>query len=478
MHTQQVLRLYYFIIYLVLVFMLCRFWGNIEDAEFLTRLFATTALLSYPMLYLLPTLVISGITLLLLKLFTKGVPFTARGQATLYGVNLLCGGLTLVFIYADLAVFDIYEYHFNGFVWNLITTSGGIAFLGATTGTKITYALQSGGLIALSGLLLCLAHRFNRGRLALSRRVFSLTLVGLMLLLLGEEAVYGISRFTNNEPILQTATIIPLHLETSFRSFAKRMVIVPPAQMSIRLPSGTDNYPLAPIVQEQPKPLNIVWLTAESPCWDMLTPEIMPNLSRFAQQSGGNRTRMGMFTMFYGLYAPYWYPFQKQRIGPVLIDVLLQNGYQMSVNTSQSFSYPELKDTVFANVAREDMHELADGAPPPERDAQNISEILRFFNQRDAECLFFAFMFFEATHAPYTFLLEDVVRSDYLEEMSYLKKQGLLERALVLFTGDHGEEFMENGRWGTAIAAAFRSSRFMSQWCCRFLGVPPLRLTQ
>jgi membrane-anchored protein YejM (alkaline phosphatase superfamily) len=32
--------------------------------------------------------------------------------------------------------------------------------------------------------------------------------------------------------------------------------------------------------------------------------------------------------------------------------------------------------------------------------------------------------------------------------ISTLKKEDLLKETIVIITGDHGEEFMENGRWG------------------------------
>jgi membrane-anchored protein YejM (alkaline phosphatase superfamily) len=91
------------------------------------------------------------------------------------------------------------------------------------------------------------------------------------------------------------------------------------------------------------------------------------------------------------------------------------------------------------------------------------------------------FMFFESPHARYFFPPESAIRKPYLEELNYatmsltddielirnryinschyldsqlqrvinfLRQNNLLASTIVVITGDHGEEFMEKGRWG------------------------------
>jgi membrane-anchored protein YejM (alkaline phosphatase superfamily) len=185
--------------------------------------------------------------------------------------------------------------------------------------------------------------------------------------------------------------------------------------------------------------------------------------------------------MFYGLYGSYWYGFQEQRIRPALMQVVANDNYQMAIHTSQSFSYPELRDTVFTQVPAANLQELQSG-PSWQRDHQNISDINRFIREREPGRPFFSFMFFESTHAPYEFPESAVIRDSYVREVNYLQlnnltghidqlhnryinaahhvdaeagrvlqlleDEGLLDETIVLFTGDHGEEFMEQGHWG------------------------------
>jgi membrane-anchored protein YejM (alkaline phosphatase superfamily) len=253
---------------------------------------------------------------------------------------------------------------------------------------------------------------------------------------------------------------------------------------------GRLNYPLHPIQLEPNAPSpNIVWLACESLRWDMLTPEIMPNLWKFAQNnwrftdhiSGGNGTRWGIFTMFYGIPASYWFAFLDARQPPVLVSTLQKKGYQFGLYTSAKFTYPEFNRTVWANVSPDLLHSH-DSKQGWQDDIMNVDLLNEFINKNHKEGNpFLAFMFFETTHARYFFPENAVIRPNYLKAFNYatvnvkedigliknryinsahaldmylgkvldnLEQQGLLKNTIVLVTGDHGEEFMEEGRWG------------------------------
>ena len=126
-----------------------------------------------------------------------------------------------------------------------------------------------------------------------------------------------------------------------------------------------NSYPAGKIETINPKnPLNIIWLVSESWRADTFTDEIMPNTVAFAKNasrfdyhySGGNGTRMGMFTQFYSLYGNYWFPFLSERKGPVLFDVLQIQDYQFSMYTSAKFTYPEFDKTIFSSLPKEVLH--------------------------------------------------------------------------------------------------------------------------
>jgi membrane-anchored protein YejM (alkaline phosphatase superfamily) len=193
---------------------------------------------------------------------------------------------------------------------------------------------------------------------------------------------------------------------------------------------------------------------------------------------------MGLFSMWYGLYGPYWFDFLNARRGPVIMDVLQRQNYQMSMYTSAKFSYPEFDKTIFASVPRDFLHENNEG-PGWQRDRNNVSDLLKFIEARDKTRPFMTFMFFESPHARYYFPEDSILRQDYLRDFNYatmdldkdiqliknryvnschhldsqfsriieyLKKEDLLRTTIVIITGDHGEEFMEKGRWGHGSA--------------------------
>jgi membrane-anchored protein YejM (alkaline phosphatase superfamily) len=445
------------------------------------------ATLSYAFLYLLPALLATHLLRLALR---KTSPKTGSTMLAATAIGLTA--LTQTLLYADRIVRDMYGFHINGFVIDLVSTPGGIDSLGATTATQLTAA----GIVSLlaaaqAGLYVWLVRRDGLARWSEGIR-WRWVLLAIAFLGMGERVAYAYSAASNYQPILFASERYPLYQPLTMRKLAKTLGIDSSKgeAQSLSVKEGGLAYPLAPLLIEPPKaPLNVVWLVAESLRFDMLDPKIMPRLWRFSSDalrlekhySGGNLTQMGVFSMFYGLYGNNWFPMHAARRAPVLMDVLQQQDYQFTLNTSQRFTYPAFDKTVFVNMRPQDMHPLESGAPAWQRDARNIDDILAYIDRRDPARPFMSYMFFESTHAPYDFPQEAAIATPYLENFNYLtadfatqtpqiknryinaarhidgqigrvidhlKAKGLLERTIVIVLGDHGEEFMERGRWG------------------------------
>ena len=492
-HSRLALRNYFVAAYLATCLAIGLFWPLVELTSIGAGLFVVAATAAYAALYLAPVVLLTA--LLDHGLLRLGVPPRGRLVAT-YLTAFAGSSAVLLAIYADYRLFDLYQYHFNGFVWNLLTTPGGIAALGATAATERTVALQVGLLLLASAGLLWLMHRLSASGRAISRPAAARLMAGLVLLLAVEEVVYAHSTYTGREDLLEAADVIPFHLRTGAAKLFKRLGVEHTATSRLRLAGGEVAYPGGSLATGTVRKMNVIMLVGESFRWDLLSPEITPNLWRFSNRaqrfeqhySGGNRTRMGLFSMFYGLYAPYWYSFERQRVAPALMNFLRQQDYQIAAHTSQSFNYPELRHTVFAGVPERDLQELQQGEPW-RRDTQNVSDLIGKLDRRDPRRPFFGFMFFESTHAPYDFPADqELVRPDYLREMNYVKLDladnidaiharyinaahhidrefgrllahleaaKLLDSTVILFTGDHGEEFMEKGHWGHGHGSTF-----------------------
>jgi membrane-anchored protein YejM (alkaline phosphatase superfamily) len=243
---------------------------------------------------------------------------------------------------------------------------------------------------------------------------------------------------------------------------------------------GRLNYPLQPLQCVNATGLNVLLIMADALRSDMVNTKAMPFLASYAETqgqqflqhfSGGNSSRMGVFSLFYGLPPGYWASFESMQRSAVMIDELQNQGYQLGIFSSATLYRPVTLDrTAFANV--EDLRlqtEPAD-APAWQRDQTVLKDWQRWLDQTAIDKPFFGFLFFDATNAQvYPPDLEAVpelqpeVKTELgLEFANYqrsarfvdgllervvadLERRGLAARTVVVITSDHGEEFDESG---------------------------------
>lgn len=471
--------LYWFFTWVVFVLHLARFFDFAAPSGLLVYQLALIG--SYALLFLAPVWLVVAIVGRVASSF-------APRLAAVLAVAL--AGVVQIALFGDHMLWTLYGFHLNGFVWNILTTPGGIAALGASASTERDFALLAVGFFALQFLVFLAARRLARGRMPAPRLAWVLPLF--LVVTVGERMGYAVSHFYGYTPLLESAQRVPFHQPLTMRRFFEdRFGWERPqrlGQASVKL-DGSLRYPQAPIRLEPPaKPLNVVWLVAESWRADTLDPRVMPQIHALAARaqrftrhfSGGNGTRIGIFSQFYSLPANLWFPVLDARVGSPLIQALQQQDYQIRLFTSARFSYPEFDKTVFVDVPHEQMVEDGEG-PTWTRDRRNVERLIEFIDQRDPARPFMTFMFFESPHADYNFPPESVIEPDYLKDFSYagmdlqrnigairkrylnavhhldsqlgkvmahLERRGMLDDTLVVITGDHGEEFMEKGRWG------------------------------
>jgi hypothetical protein len=154
---------YLVLLYLALFAMIARFWPlqNIDVAT--GWLFAVLATAAYAGLYLLPVALLAWGAM---RLCPVNWPYRV------FVVALVCafaGSLALLAVYADYQLYLLYDYHFNAFVWNLLTTPGGIAALGATAETERTAMLLVAGFVGANFLMLTADLRNHPDRSDMSR---------------------------------------------------------------------------------------------------------------------------------------------------------------------------------------------------------------------------------------------------------------------------------------------------------------------
>ena len=397
---------------------------------------------------------------------------------------------SLVVLIANYKLHSMYNYFIDGFVINLMMTPGGIDALGLSPSFYRSCAVLIGvSALLYAGLVRWVPLELPLGRLPSKGRLAALAL----LVLAGETAVFSHAAYTSNAQILSIADRVVWHIPVSARSFYRRLGVEEAGrQLADASPrhAGDLAYPPTDLLSATAeKPFNIIWLTAESLRADMLNATIMPRTWAFSEKnsrftdhySGGNGTRLGMFSQFYGLYGSYWFDVLDRRRSPLLIDTLLANGYDVTAFTSARFTYPEFDKTIFSRVPAANLHEYYRGKGW-ERDRENTTSLIAHISKAATTGRpFFAFMFFESSHANYYFPSDYTIAEPFLDDFDYLsvdiaanidliknryinashyldsrlglvfdalEANDLLDDTIVIVTGDHGEEFMEKGRWG------------------------------
>ncbi|MFT3757770.1 sulfatase-like hydrolase/transferase [Thauera sp.] len=467
--------LYWFFTWIVFALHLGRFFDFAAPSGLLVYQLALVG--SYALLFLAPVW-------LIVQLAGRIAPRSAAVLA------VVLAGIVQIALFGDHMLWKLYGFHLNGFVWNILTTPGGIAALGSSASTERDFALLALGFLVLQVLVFLAARLLARGAVPAPRLAWVLPLF--LVVTVGERLGYAVSHFYGYTPLLENAQRVPFYQPLTMRGlFEKQLGWERPQRLTVAAAKldGSLRYPQARLHIEAPaRPLNIVWLVAESWRADTLDPRVMPQTHALVGRaqhftrhfSGGNGTRIGVFSQFYSLPANLWFPVLDARVGSPLIQVLQNQDYQIKLFTSARFTYPEFDKTVFVDVPREQMVEDSEGEGWM-RDRRNVDRLIEFVDQRDPSRPFMTFLFFESPHANYNFPPDAVIEPDYLEDFSYadmdlqrniggihkryinavhhldsqlgklvenLERRGLLETTLVVITGDHGEEFMEKGRWG------------------------------
>lgn len=482
-----------------------------------------TALIVYPLLEMVPAVLIIA----LLFFFTRKWQQTAKRAVLSGAVLFLCIFPLHLILLFDAMLYFRYGYHINPHIMNIFMTPGGFEAMGMTTKELVEVGLGITVLAGLhAGLLIFLAQPRRLAEKGIPRNfLYSLIAAAALLAIFlpTNMFTYSYAHFKMNSEPLLAANAIPMYIPVTSASFFKKLGLVQPDRegmlLKLRKDVSLSGYPANPIRRtplSERKRYNIIWLACESWAARLYSPEIMPATAKFAKKgitfrnhfSTGNVTRQGVFGMFYALPGSYWHPFFAARRSPLLLDWLKEDGYTFDCITSSKFSYPEFDQTVFVNVPGENLISDYKGATW-ERDQRNIKRLLEILNNRSAgKDPFFAFMFFESSHHPYSFPKESIVYPDYIEPFNavqttekdgpaifrraantarhldqclakiyrFLEEKDLLKNTIVVLAGDHGEEYYEKGRLGHS--SEFNNEQTKTTLILYYPGITPGEYTK
>ena len=424
--------------------------------------------------------------------------FVVIGRRTASSVGVILFLSLQALLILDTKIYAIFRYHINPLVLNVITTEGvsDSVILGKTT--VATFAAVLSGILFLEIIVSRYLGNFDKEpglrrpfRFETASKV--LFFAGLCLFVV-DKGVYAYGDLVNNTAITRNARLFPLYQPFTIKRLASNVLHIKvdrELDFKVSAASSLLHYPRK-AVQFDPvrnKKYNIVVIVVDGLRSDMLNEDTMPNVWAFGQQnirylnhySGGNGTRFGIFSLMYGIEGAYWHTFLAQRMSPVLIDTLIDRGYDFKVLSSTRLTFPEFRKTAFLRIPESIEDRVTEGNAA-EKDRVITEKCIEYVSTRNSKKPFFAFVFYDASHQPYFYPKEfekyrpagkneinylktpdkdeilifknryknAVHYDDYLagEIIASLKKNGLLDNSIVLITGDHGEEFYENGYFG------------------------------
>ncbi|MFY9180280.1 MAG: DUF3413 domain-containing protein [Venatoribacter sp.] len=401
-------------------------------------------------------------------------------------------------LFIDTFVFNLYRFHFSGFIFDLLFNGGGDVFQFSFK-MWATAALVVAVLLALQlGLWWAAARTLSTKKYA---TMFALSFVAALIMHswhAWDDANYITERtaFTPNFPLFFPVT-------ASDKLIKWGLVDPQLAREKVNWKATKKqklNYPLSPVQCSQPETQhNLLILLVDTLRADVFNPSDMPNLYRFAQKpssfslpkhfSGGNSTKAGVFSLFYGLPVSYWNAITNSSTQPVLMQKLQQAGYEFKVLSSATLVSPAFDRNIFAGL---DVELYTAGGVPWQRDRTIADKWQEWLNQRNSSQPYMGFLFFDAVHGystPSDFpkvepywesishieLNKDFDRTPYFnryrtavryvdgllgEVLDGLERSGALENTVVLVTSDHGESFNEHGKnyWGHGSNYSFEQT--------------------
>ena len=239
---------------------------------------------------------------------------------------------------------------------------------------------------------------------------------------------------------------------------------------------------------------NIYLFVMESLRDDFITPQTAPYMAAFSKEnirfgksfSGANATHKSWYSIFHSKHSLYWKEAMKKRkAGSLPLQILKKMGYQIHVCSAAQLRYYQLSKLKFKknHYLADSYHVFPHYFPQEawESDQLAMNELHKKIGTKSGRTGNVFLIFIESTHFNYSWPAEyplyfspiceekthlrvsnsvsniEKIKNRYRNAIHYvdslfgqfvsaLKEKGLYDESVILLTGDHGEEFFEEGQ--------------------------------
>jgi membrane-anchored protein YejM (alkaline phosphatase superfamily) len=397
--------------------------------------------------------------MLLLALLVMLLP--RKGLIIPLGVLLVACGLSIIIL--DTNIFAQYRYHLNGMTVAIFETS--------------TWVFTGVIFLVLLGFQFMLADIIWKWVSARSNLRGVLLAFVLTLAWFGGQGIHIWADATAYSPVTSFTRYLPAYYPLKAKRRLASLGWVDPdkveQQRLLRQADAPDSgqlaYPLSPLVcsAADAQLYDIVFVLVDALRPDKVTADFTPNIYALSQQgqnfrnhySGGNSSRMGVFSMFYGLPSTYWQAFYDTQRQPLVMEQLLANNYEVAAFSAVGFGSPaQIDRTVFAGIGPADRF-----VPDVEGDLNHATTAAWrnwLVSRTDTTKPAFSFLYYDpgksgAVNVAAVDELDSKYQS-YLTGIAEIDKDvgliltdlqaaGRLDDTLVIVASDHGYEFDELG---------------------------------
>ncbi len=398
---------------------------------------------------------------------------------------------TNIVLVVDFFIFRIWKFHINAMVLNILMSPDAADSIQTGLVPIITAVLIIVVLIAFELYLIKILTNRNKGlNRDLNSKINRKLLPILLLVIVSDKLVDGFANMYAKVEYLEPTKVIPLYQPMDFTGTMEDVFGLKGTtskKQSLAINANKDlNYPLKPLEINNPNPTNIFIFGIDALRESILSKDVTPFIDELSKTSlvyknhisGGNATRFGIFSLFYGINSPYWFVFLNAQKGPVFFETLKNMDYQTHIFSSTSTAWPEFRKTTYFDI--QDKISDTYAGVPYEKDIQSSDDFITWLDDINSSKPIFSFVFLDAPHGASYPKEDSVFMPDHYGETNFLtvsakdapvllnryknssyfadkmiekminslKEKGLYENSIIIITADHGQEFYEHGLYG------------------------------